>query len=270
MVGYARRLTERDAEGRATRFGTTLRSMGVMIDVNWVFGGEFLTPESYQPGGKWESALFSPENINAYQAVLDVFYADRVAPNPTDNPGWAGEAGSLLDGRLAMDWTGWWAINQLVRSDTSWSFGLAPPPKAVARKATLFNDPWFMSSKTDNPEAAWEFIKFATSPEALMKYSEVTGTPPARCSSFVEGYAPSFAEQLGLPPIVLMESFMGSVEYGVYRHQAADMGVELFITPYLLEIVKQEVPLQSGLEEAHRHLNRFLAEQQDFFENRNR
>lgn len=196
MVGYARRLTERDAEGRATRFGTTLRSMGVMIDVNWVFGGEFLTPESYQPGGKWESALFSPENINAYQAVLDVFYADRVAPNPTDNPGWAGEAGSLLDGRLAMDWTGWWAINQLVRSDTSWSFGLAP--------------------------------------------------------------------------IVLMESFMGSVEYGVYRHQAADMGVELFITPYLLEIVKQEVPLQSGLEEAHRHLNRFLAEQQEFFENRNR
>lgn len=268
MIDYARKATERDAEGKAIRFGTTIRSAGLMVDLPWIFGGDFLNPNSYLPGTKWESALHSPQNIQAYNAVLDAFYVDRVAPNPVSGADqWSNAiAGSLLSGGLAMDWTGWWSLTSIVRADNPiYDFGIAPPPKVVTRNATLFNDPWFMSSKTDHPEEAWEFIKFATSSESLAKYAELQGLPPARQSAFIEGYVPHFSESLGIPPNVLLETFMGSVMHGRYRHEAADMGVEQFVTPYLLEIVSQEVPVDSGLEEAHRHLNRFLQEQQAAF-----
>ena len=267
-IDYARKATKRDGEGKASQFGTTLRSGGVQIDINWIFGGDFLTPESYLPGAKWESALYSPENIRAYEAVLNAFYVDRVAPDPVSGAEqWSnGVAGSLLSVGLAMDWTGWWALTSIVRADnTLYEFGIAPPPKVVTRNSTLFNDPWCMSSKTQHPEEAWTFIKFATSPESLAKYGEYQGMPPARHSSFIEGFVPAFSEKLGIPGNVLMEAFMGSVLHGRSRYEAADMGVEPFITPYLVEIVSREVPIESGLEQAHEHLNRFLAEQQEAF-----
>ncbi len=265
MITYGQKMTRRDSAGLVTRFGATLR--GRHNDLGWVFGGEQFTPESYTAAGTWGSALFSPENIRAYEAALDAMYATRVVPDPSGGAQWAtGSAGSLLDGRLAMSWTGWWGLTPLVQAPhRSYLFGLAPPPKAPEvpnRKATLYNDPWFMSSKTRHPDAAWAFIKFAVSPEALGKYSEFTGMPPARRSSFVKSYELSFNKQLDLPPAVLLGSFMDSVNHGEYLHKAVHTGVEPFLNPLLDRILRREVAAQTGLEEAHRQLTRFLAEQQ--------
>jgi len=61
-------------------------------------------------------------------------------------------------------------------------FGIAPLPKGVKQVAP--NGGWALgiSSKSEYPDEAWEFIKYVTSHEGSRKYVELTGDLPARYS----------------------------------------------------------------------------------------
>ena len=55
----------------------------------------------------------------------------------------------------------------------------------------VFTDPWMMSKDSNNPDEAWEFIKFLASPEIQQEWMELTGAPPVR-TSLLNVWADSF------------------------------------------------------------------------------
>lgn len=232
---------------------------GVAPEISWTFGGDYLTPESYASGVPRGSALFSPQNIEGFKASTEILHVHRVAPGgPVP---WAGGSGdAFMGGRLAIEWTGWWKVRNYINTDLPFSFGFAPPPKAVTRQSTLFNDPWFMFSETRNPDAAWEFIKFGTGKEVLNKYGEMVGMPPARRSAF-DTYLRKIAERSGTPSAEILGSFLGSVEHGRHTEEKiAYFGgtIKKFVEKQLDPMLKGQESVESALEKAHKQLNVFI------------
>ncbi|OIJ21568.1 ABC transporter substrate-binding protein [Anaerobacillus alkalidiazotrophicus] len=140
----------------------------------WQFGAEVLSPDASTADGY----LNSKEALEALQFYQDLYHKYRVAAVelPT-NP--------FQSGNLAMTILGSWHLTELKSlSDfvLGEDFGIAPLPKG--KNQIVPNGGWALgiSSKSQYPDEAWEFIKYVTSFEGAKKYVEITGDIPARYS----------------------------------------------------------------------------------------
>ncbi|WP_332630488.1 ABC transporter substrate-binding protein [Halalkalibacter flavus] len=139
----------------------------------WQFGADVLSPDATTADGY----LNSEEALEALKFYQDLYLKHRVAtvelpPVPFES------------NQLAMTVMGSWHLVDfesygLVLGE---DFGIAPLPKADYQVTP--NGGWALgiSAKSEHPEEAWEFIKFATSYNAVKKHSEITGDIPARYS----------------------------------------------------------------------------------------
>ncbi|MCL7746182.1 ABC transporter substrate-binding protein [Halalkalibacter alkaliphilus] len=139
----------------------------------WQFGADVLSPDATTADGY----LNSEEALEALKFYQDLYLKHRVAtvelpPAPFES------------NQLAMTVMGSWHLVDfesygLVLGE---DFGIAPLPKADYQVTP--NGGWALgiSAKSEHPDEAWEFIKFATSYNAVKKHSEITGDIPARYS----------------------------------------------------------------------------------------
>jgi ABC-type glycerol-3-phosphate transport system substrate-binding protein len=140
----------------------------------WQFGADVLSPEATTADGY----LNSEAALAALQFYQDLYLKHGVAavempPEPFET------------GKLAMTVLGSWHLLELERNADfvlGEDFGVAPLPKAEYQVAP--NGGWALgiSSKTNYPDEAWEFVKFVTSYEGVKKHTEITGDIPARQS----------------------------------------------------------------------------------------
>ncbi|WP_286171845.1 ABC transporter substrate-binding protein [Gracilibacillus phocaeensis] len=139
----------------------------------WQFGAEVLNPEGTTASGY----LDSPEAISALQFYQDLYHEDKVAEREIP-------AEAFQKNQLVMTVLGSWAITEFENNGfvLGEDFGIAPLPKAEYQVTP--NGSWAlgMSSNTEYPEEAWEFIRYVTSYEATKKYVTITGDIPARYS----------------------------------------------------------------------------------------
>lgn len=142
VIDYSQKLTRRDSEGNVTRWGT---QFNIDPDLSRSFGGDWVTKESYEPDGKWEAALDSPQNRRAFGMVVEAVQELQVAPVSGSWP-----PGIAL-GEVAGHCTGFWMVRQLKLANTGYSFGVAPTPRGVTRSAVVWNDPWFIGRKQNTP-----------------------------------------------------------------------------------------------------------------------
>jgi ABC-type glycerol-3-phosphate transport system substrate-binding protein len=141
----------------------------------WQFGAEVISPDATTVDGY----LNSDEALEALQFYQELYHKHKVAavelpPDP------------FVSGNLAMSVMGSWSLADFEKNFPEFKlgedFGIAPLPKA--KNQVVPNGGWALgiSSKSNHPKEAWEFIKYVTSFEGSKKYVEITGDLPPRYS----------------------------------------------------------------------------------------
>jgi multiple sugar transport system substrate-binding protein len=122
----------------------------------WTNGGDVLSPDGTQATGYFDG----PKSVEALQFLTDLSLKHHIAPTLQERD--AAGVDLFLDGRAAMDLKGHWMM--LDYRARNIDVGIVPlptnnvPPSTVAYEVGLA-----ISAKAENPEAAWEYIKFFTS-----------------------------------------------------------------------------------------------------------
>ncbi|MGE5482877.1 MAG: ABC transporter substrate-binding protein [Bacteroidota bacterium] len=198
MVEYAKKMTIQDAQGGLKQAGVSAVHWSIMdVAYPWMFGGDWFDEEAYRTGRPARSLINTPENVRAYQSAVDLVWKLKIAPNPEGavSPSqffYNGQAGLMLG-------AGPWGL--LGRDEKrKFDWGMAPVPRGggvqVDPATIVYTDPWMISSQTKNPEAAWKFVKFMTSKETMLSFTDMIFLPPARKSALV-GYIVKLAQLSG-------------------------------------------------------------------------
>ena len=138
----------------------------------WNNGGDFYNEE------RAEVLVNEPAAVGALQYWADMI-ADGLSPGATDLGGTT-PAALFQQGRLAMYLDGTWNIASFQEVPFEWD--IAPIPGNVEDTTFLHASYYGISSQSENPEAAWRWVKFLVSPEIQLDRSELVRYIPTRAS----------------------------------------------------------------------------------------
>ena len=166
-----------------------------------------------------------------------------------------------------MDWIGGWRMGAI--QDTrkgggmSFSLGIGPPPLVENRANTRWTNPLYMSSSTKAPEAAWEFIKFATSPQSQELWVAKTRLMPARRTASQQ-YIAGLVDVFDMPMDALASVIGGAVAHSRRSIEEAIFDLPLEInrqtSTWLNPILAGQRPVESTLESFEAYLNAYAQE----------
>jgi len=157
----------------------------------WGFGFStyylFWQPWVWSNGGQFFSEDHSEFTLNQGPALEGLqFYADlrceeNVAPTSAQAADRdaasmfaSGDVGMIVDGRWRVA-----PLNQSEEVDFTWDVTQFPAGSAGSI-VDVDGSGWGISSTSDNPDAAWQFIQFVSSPEAMTRFTEAGLIIPAR------------------------------------------------------------------------------------------
>ncbi|WP_175987297.1 sugar ABC transporter substrate-binding protein [Bacillus sp. Marseille-Q1617] len=155
------------------------------MPILWQFGGGVLDQSNQTASGY----LNSPASLRALQFYQDLYQKYRVAKVELPQE-------ALETNKLGMTVLGSWMLESLSTMNPDFrlgeDFGITALPKGSQQAVP--NGGWALgiSSETDYPDEAWEFVRYITSFEGAKKYVEITGDVPARYS--VAEAFPEFSE----------------------------------------------------------------------------
>ncbi|AKX94267.1 ABC transporter substrate-binding protein [Neomoorella thermoacetica] len=137
-------------------------------------GAQVLT----RTGGKASATFDSPEAIEAYQLMADMVLKDKTALHAT----WEEGTQAFITGKVGMYVT---TIARRNYIETSSKFKVLAAPFPTfgnkPRRVPAGGNALFIFAKDpDQQKAAWEFIKYLESPEALTTWTKGTGYLPPR------------------------------------------------------------------------------------------
>jgi multiple sugar transport system substrate-binding protein len=139
--------------------------------VIWSFGGEIVDPAA------GTTLIDSPEATAGFQFISDLWLGDRSMPTEQQlsQYGWDG----FLSGISAMGFSGHWSVPEY--AEAGLNFDVAPVPMGPAGRVTGVNSAGFVISKdTANPDAAWEFVKYAFSDAGQTELAKIGLAIPIR------------------------------------------------------------------------------------------
>jgi len=179
LVADAKKLTTRDAQGRVTRSGISLRLFGGGSGVAekfailmWPFGGEILTQAS---PGKYKAGYDNAAGQATLAMHLDALYA-----TPADSFDLKHDAEAFELAQTAMFERESWVVGDIAQHAPSLQYMTAPMPRAK-RWGTIFNPVnLYVSRSAKNPDAAWDFVKFLMQPQYQRQLLADVGWLPQR------------------------------------------------------------------------------------------
>ncbi|GAA1715413.1 ABC transporter substrate-binding protein [Kribbella sp. NPDC056951] len=126
----------------------------------------------YQNGGKiiddaGKPAVATDEVIEALQWAGDLVTKHGVVPNQKQYADMGADVGgdaAFASGKVAVNTTGFWAINGLSKATIDWD--IAPLWRGKQQAVTAFGSGLAISRTVKNPDAAFKAIEFLTSPPA--------------------------------------------------------------------------------------------------------
>jgi sn-glycerol 3-phosphate transport system substrate-binding protein len=172
-VDAAKKLTKRDGN-TVTRYGlelvTTYDTLGWLVSALAMSnGGQY-----YNPGYGGEVYYNDPTTIGAVQFLDDLVHKFKVMPEGVTDPNAVGNA--FFTGRAAMIVNSTGALS-FVRENMKQPFRVAFVPRAMVN-AVAIGGGSLIIPRGNSPErqrAAWELIKYLTSPEVAGGWSRFTG-----------------------------------------------------------------------------------------------
>jgi sn-glycerol 3-phosphate transport system substrate-binding protein len=181
MQSFAEKLTKKDASGNVTQWGVQIPSSGFPY---WLFQG--LTTQAgailMNPEGN-KTAYDNPAVIEALQYWADLSRKHKVHP-----PGiveWGTTPKDFFEKKVAMMWTTTGNLTN-VRSNAKFPFGVAMLPAHKRRGSPTGGGNFYISKKASAAEqnAAFQFIKWITTPERAAQWSIDTGYVAVRPDSY--------------------------------------------------------------------------------------
>ncbi len=178
FLTYATRLT------RHHPTGTTQWGVDILRWFPWVlgFGGTDFTYDSESP----QYALDSPRAIEALEFLNKLIWRHEVMP-PRNAGIQRGRTRFWADGEYAMldEGTSTVAVAEeaYIQGKFRWDIALAPVLPGGGRPHSMSTDMYGIWSQTEQPEAAWTFLRFLTSKRGAELQTALRGLGPARGSA---------------------------------------------------------------------------------------
>jgi multiple sugar transport system substrate-binding protein len=181
-MDYAKKLVKFDSTGKMIRSGISLRlsGQGSGIGEKWRFllepaGGSLIAPT---PGGKWHQNYDNDAGRGATK-----FYVDAVQVYHVDDPKILHDADAFVSGTTAMLLREAWVIGEIQQKAPKLEYDVAPMPRWTAdgpRKTLVGQDGLYVSAKSKNQQAAYDFMKHLTTPESTVLLTQKSGWVGAR------------------------------------------------------------------------------------------
>jgi len=162
LLATAQQLTITDANGNVTQWGIQLPGPWTTGFEYWVAaaGGRLISED----GSTFIGYIDSPEVQTAVQFYADLYNKHKVAPPPADMNAFGGGNSEFDNGTAAMRLFGRWPQASMKQNPTI-DLGVAPLPADTDRAGVLFWGGFGISALSDNPEAAWRFLRYYTGAE---------------------------------------------------------------------------------------------------------
>jgi multiple sugar transport system substrate-binding protein len=181
-------------------FGTDLWDMELFwSEAIWSYGGEVINPDYTQ------TLLGEGKAVDAWNFIAEMVLTDKSVPDPDQSAQFGGDP--FAAGVAAMTTIGHWVVPQYALLDFQWD--VAPMPAGPEGRVTSVNSAGFVIAKdSKNPDAAWEFVKFATSQAGQTRLTELGFALPV-LQSVAE--SPAYLEQKSAP--INHKVFLDALEY---------------------------------------------------------
>lgn len=245
FLAAARALTaDRDGDGNNDQFGFAGSGGGLFTTIPWVLanGASIVSDDFCAP------TVNDPAVVEAVQFLYDLTYVEKVAPAP----GTLTDAGlQFINGDVAMFGGGRWPIIQLF-SEGFTDFDIAPWPGNPDQTTIYGVDGFGIFQSSQNPAAAWEFLKFMSSADVQQLLVGTEDSPLGNIPALR-----SVAEGISqFPP----------ANYGIY-YGSLDGNVRLVPSPprfnelesifmrYYNQIMADEISVEDGLNGAQTELS---------------
>ncbi len=173
-----KRLThDRNGDGKTDLWGS-------MIDISWeriqvhvnAWGGHFVDPDDPS-----RCLMGEPEALQAMEWIRARMWDDKVMATFLDVRNIETRQAFITE-QIAMVEDGSWALKDILAS-VNFRVGVAPLPAGPVRRVTLATTDGFgIYAGTQNPDAAWELLKFLTSKEYGRAMAKANFLQPARAS----------------------------------------------------------------------------------------
>jgi multiple sugar transport system substrate-binding protein len=162
LLATAQQLTLTDASGNVTQWGIQLPGPWTTGFEYWVAaaGGSLISED----GANFVGYMDAPEVQAAVQFYADLYNEYKVAPPPADMNAFGGGNSEFDSGKAAMRLFGRWPQAGM-KENPNIDLGVAPLPAGAERAGVLFWGGFGISSLSENPEAAWRFLRFYTGVE---------------------------------------------------------------------------------------------------------
>jgi sn-glycerol 3-phosphate transport system substrate-binding protein len=181
MTEYAQKLTRRDASGKVTQWGVQIPSSGFPY---WLF--QALAIENgvnlmNQAGT--EVYYDKPEVIAAVQYWVDLVKKDKVHPEGIVE--WGTTPKDFFEKKAAMVWTTTGNLTN-VKANAKFDFGVAMLPANKQRGSPTGGGNFYLFKKSTpaQREAAFKFIKWATTPQRAAQWGIDTGYVAVRADAW--------------------------------------------------------------------------------------
>ena len=176
-----------------------------LAPILWMFGGDLIDRTDFQTA---DGVLNGPEAVAAFEWLRGLVDNGYVNTTPAGDDDFYGKK------TAALSYVGMWMWpphHEGLGDDLV----IMPIPRLGPGNPVTGIGSWCMgiSSYCENPEAAWEFLEFVMSPEAIAQKADLTGGVPARNSAvpLSESYGP------GGPLGILVQELQAG--WGVARPQ---------------------------------------------------
>lgn len=176
---------------RAAAKALTLDKDGDGTTDQWGFWAEVLDPEPFWGSVIWsfggdivdiaagKTLISSPEATAGFQFIYDMWLTDKSMPTEQQLAQYGYDG--FLSGVAAMGVSGHWSVPDYATVAFNWD--IAPLPIGPAGRATGLNSAGFVIAKdSKNPDAAWEFVKYAFSDAGQTELAKVGLAIPVRQS----------------------------------------------------------------------------------------
>jgi len=182
LRSYAKKLTKLDSNGIPSQVGFAdfLYSPNNFMMYSWQLGGDMLKPNTF------EADFSSPQCVKALDWMKS-FVDDEVGGVPNLQVFSANFKGAAQDpfgqGKLAMRIDSPFRIPDLKKYFPNLDYGVASVPYSKTPAVEVIGNSLVIPKGSRHKEAAWRFIKFATSYSQVSAICKVAGRIPARRSA---------------------------------------------------------------------------------------
>ncbi|GAB4157667.1 MAG: ABC transporter substrate-binding protein [Candidatus Dojkabacteria bacterium] len=251
VIDLAKRLTKTDASGNITQAGLAMGSSN-----NVKHAADILSLLMLQNGVDVIDDTNKVMNVADELSVTSLeFYTDFVTEHKTWSPDLRSDLEMFYTGKLAMMIAPSWAVFDVLNSNSTIEFGLAPTP-IIGGEEVYYGHYWgdTVSKNCKYPLEAWTFIKFL-SEEAQLKELYANSS---QIRAFGEPYS-----RVAMNSQLANEPYVGAIMTMAPKFQAWKKGEEAFVNKEFNTAINQVIngglDSVTALSQAETNINQKLA-----------